>query len=241
VELTELSHNLNFLMEEKGISASNLARAINLPLSSIKKIRNGSTPNPTIATIWPIANYFNVSIEEMIFKNLLVQKIKLQKTSINNLVSINLPVISWEEAVLWPDIQITKRHIVVTEIKFSQHAFALRIKEEVGRFLSGGLLLIEPEFIPSHQDYIIAYKIGVTTPTLKRVLIDGEKKFIQSLVVENNVEIYTDEIKILGVLVEYRQSIKHKPILKYKAQQNNNGFSSENVNGTEDELEIETY
>lgn len=209
MEQSSLCNNLNFLMVEKDISASSLARETNLPLSSIKKIRNGSTPNPTIATLLPIARYFNVALEEMLDNDLLAHKIKWQEKKRGPVSLAHLPVIAWEEVLSWPDVPTIKRHIILSEMKLSSFSFVLRVNgEDLGLFSNGGLLLMDPEATPSHRDYVLVHKKEMTFPYLKRLLIEGDKKFIQSVSIEKNIDVFTDEFNILGVLIEYRQTIK---------------------------------
>ena len=48
--LKKLSDNLNLLMAQSRISASELARNINLPATTIKRIRNQDPVNPTLSS-----------------------------------------------------------------------------------------------------------------------------------------------------------------------------------------------
>ena len=41
-----------------------------VPLSTIKNIRTGVNVNPTIETLIPLANYFNVSLDDIVQDNL---------------------------------------------------------------------------------------------------------------------------------------------------------------------------
>ncbi len=234
-----LCSNLNFLMKEKEISASCLARHVNIPLSSIKKIRNGSTPNPTVATLLPIARFFNVTVEEIVDINLIGCKISLQKRNVNISSPAQIPIIRWEEVISWPDVPVVKRDTIFSEISFSPFAFALYVdREDFGVFASGSLLLIEPQLIPSHRDYILMYDGGMQIPHLRRILIDGEKIFIQSLLIENNVTAYEDNIKNLGVVVEHRHMIKRKPIVKIEFHDGKYINSSEKKKNMENITEL---
>ena len=62
----KLCENLNFLMTKNVLNASELARSTGLPASTIKKIRNHDNPNPTLATLRPLAQYFSISLSQLI-------------------------------------------------------------------------------------------------------------------------------------------------------------------------------
>ena len=62
----KLSQNLNLLMAEARINAEALSRHISLPASTIKKVRNNNDSNPTLSTLTPLANYFSLTISQLI-------------------------------------------------------------------------------------------------------------------------------------------------------------------------------
>ena len=53
-------------MVEVHISADELARRTGIPASTIKKIRNNNSPNPTLNTLLPLAEYFAVSLGQLV-------------------------------------------------------------------------------------------------------------------------------------------------------------------------------
>ncbi len=189
---------------ENNISASKLARDTLLPLTSIKKIRNGTNSNPTIATLLPIAQYFEISIEELV---------TAKKASWNTLTSHQLPIISWEESLMWPQDSTNKYPTPPCEPQLSETAFALRIDSDGwGLFSKGSLLLINPSLSHSHNDYAIVHKKGMQRPTLQKMLIEEEKTFLQSVCISNNLQALTSEHRIIGIVLEYRQTLKTSTI-----------------------------
>src|SRR5580692_3272249 len=61
-----LSDNLNLLMARARLSSSELARQLGIPATTIKRIRNNEQANPTITTLIPIAQYFSISLDQLI-------------------------------------------------------------------------------------------------------------------------------------------------------------------------------
>ena len=204
--LHKLSDNLNLLMTAARISTSQLARRINVPLSSVKKIRKGDNKNPTLATLLPIAEFFSVTLEELVTGN------PLKK--INNLVPVQLPLISWQEILNWPDVVANKQHVVFSENNYSEYAYSLRLEVDCGIFLSNSLLLIEPKIYPLHGDYVVAHREGLASAVLKQFLIEEETSYLRSL----NIAIHTvpmaQNYRILGVVMEYRNTLKKRNQLR---------------------------
>ncbi len=61
-----ISQNLSALMAEKGIKSAELARKIGVGQPVIHRLMTGVTDNPQVYTLQPIAEYFNISIEQLI-------------------------------------------------------------------------------------------------------------------------------------------------------------------------------
>ena len=57
---------LKMIKEEKGLTNAEIATLSNIPLATITRIFNGSTPNPTFETISQIAIALNTSLDEII-------------------------------------------------------------------------------------------------------------------------------------------------------------------------------
>src|SRR3990167_3867835 len=204
--LNKLNDNLNLLMSAARISASQLARRINVPLSSIKKIRKGDNKNPTLATLLPIAEFFSVTLEELIAGN------PLQK--INTAVPVQLPLISWQEALSWPNATFRIQNVILSENGYSKYAYALYLEADWGIFLSNSLLLIEPNNYPLHGDYVIVHKEGLTSAVLKQFLLEEEKPYLKSLNITAHTVSMTENYRILGIVMEHRNTLKKMQPIK---------------------------
>lgn len=211
---TKLANNLNFLIANARISASELARRIELPAATIKKLRTGENSNPTIASLLPIAKFFNLTISQLIGEDL------VKGYNINNLFT--LPLISWEDSILWPTIKTQAKEIIMSEHSYSEDAYSLKIEEENWEnFPKDGLLLIEPNIKAEHKDYIILHKVDQKIPTLKQLLNDTGTFYLKSVVSGYQMLKLSDEYKILGVACEYKKNLRHtiNPTLKTKIKE----------------------
>lgn len=168
--LERLSENLNILMKRGRVTTNTLARQTNIPASTIKKLRNSSNINPTLSTLIPIADYFSLSIERILYDDFSVNAMGLiVKPDI-----YQLPVISWEESILWPQSNDIFRHKkIITEQKFSEQAFALFLNNNDHSLLPGNsFLLIEPTMQAVNNDLVLVY-VPESIPVLKQLLCGG--------------------------------------------------------------------
>lgn len=202
----KLSKNLNSLMAEARINASELARRINVPASSIKRIRNNDNPNPTLSTLAPIAAHFSLTISQLIGDI----PLKLEhRTPSCNLQQQTIPIISWNEAVAWPDVSDAEHTFIAVERQYSKNTFGLVVEENINeRFLKGTLLLIDSEALIEGHDYALILKDNQNKPSIRQIIIEDDQIFLKSLLVDNLIISKSDEYKILGVVMEYRNYLK---------------------------------
>ncbi|EKD72821.1 MAG: Peptidase, family S24 [uncultured bacterium] len=206
----KLCDNLNLLMAEAHISADELSRRIGIPASTIKKIRNRYNPNPTLTTLIPLANYFTVSLNQLVgLEPLPDSRRKGQyKQPIESIR--NIPVISWHEAISWPNSKGKSHPTINTSYEYSKNAYALIVEEEDWENLSQGTaLIIDPSIKPEHRDFAIAYKTGQPIPSLKQLLYDEGQAYLKPVVHGYNITSLSADHSLLGVVVEYKKQLKY--------------------------------
>ncbi len=202
--LIQLRQNLNQLMTEHKINANELARRTGLPASTIKKIRNSDNPNPTVATLLPLSHYFSVTLSQLIGDKATQAK---ETTMINTYKQI--PILSWEKAIHWYDQNRKNYTTVTTEQHYSANAYALIVEESGWTDLAPGTtLFIDPEVRPIHRDFVIVYKEGQVTPTLKQIVFDEESPYLKPIVSGYKTMMLTPDHKFLGVVMEYRKQTR---------------------------------
>jgi SOS-response transcriptional repressor LexA len=208
----KLSDNLNLLMSEIRISADELARRISLPASTIKKIRNRYNPNPTLATLQPLAQFFAVTLGQLVGNEPFPEnRIKGRYKENNNTVT-QLPVLNWDEVLTWPEQNALARATIASEYAYSENAYALIVEEQDWENLfPGTVLLIDPALTPEQRDFVVTYKHGQTSPTLKQVLFDEEQIYLKSVLPSGNIIPLLPEHKLLGVVVEFKKQLRKIP------------------------------
>ena len=63
---TNLTNNLQHLMQNKGITSIDLASALSVSPELIVKLKNGDLNNPSLNTVIGISKYFGVSLEKLV-------------------------------------------------------------------------------------------------------------------------------------------------------------------------------
>lgn len=205
-----LRQNLNLLMDETRLNAEELSRRIGIPASTIKKIRSNKDANPTLSTLTPIAQYFSLTISQLVGDEpFSTNRIKGEyKPTKEHMTQI--PIISWTESIHWPNIQKIPTSIITTEHKYSKTAYALFVEEDDWENLAKGTaLLIDPLIKPDHRDYILVHKNGQLKPTLKQAIFEEGVIYLKSVTSGIGITSLTHQHKILGVVVEYKKYLKN--------------------------------
>lgn len=205
----KLKKNLIALMSDVHLSAEELSRRIGLPASTIKKIRSRSDTNPTLSTLIPIAQYFSLSVSQLIGDEPFPAARIKGTYKPNTQILSQLPLISWEDAITWPEQNIQIISTVTTECIYDQNAYALLIEEDNFENLAKGtVLLIDPKLKPAHRDFIIVYKLGQQAPTLKQALFDDGEIYLKPLISGYKMSLLTSEYKCLGIVIEYKKHLR---------------------------------
>lgn len=201
----KLSANLNLLMAGARLNSNELARRTGIPASSIKKIRNNNNPNPTLSTLAPLANYFSMTVSQLIGDTALSVN---QTPLISTEAPKKAPIITWQESTQWPQIN-TQRYPTISIDQPYDDTYCLPIKDEIGAIFSrGSLVVVAPNTTPQQHDYVIFLKGNQNVPTLKQILIEDDEIFLQSLSIGSHVIKKLSEDKILGVVMECRKYLR---------------------------------
>lgn len=209
----KLSKNLNMLMAESYINAEELSRRVGVPASNIKKIRNNKNLNPTLSTLAPIAEYFCISISQLIGDEPLPKERIKGSYKFDSSKLRFVPIIPWEEVTKWcensSNRNSAKNPCIATEHSYSKNAYALVVTEEDWENLAKDTaLLVDPEVKPEHRDFIIVYKEGQKAPSLKQILFDENLTYLKPVTLGYKMITLMEDHKIFGVVMEYKKHLK---------------------------------
>ena len=206
---TNLNCNLSKLMEDNHISLSILHRNTGVAIPTIKRLQSDPNANPTITTLLPIANFFGITITQLIGNEPLPPGITGYIE--NRAYWLKVPLIEWGQTINWhmQERDFPLNSFVLVDIDIGQNPFALKVEEDDWVPISkGSVLIINTEITPEHKDFAIVHKVGQNSSTLKQVLIDEGKIYLKPMNSHFPTTAFDQDHRFLGVLIQIRKDIK---------------------------------
>ena len=196
LEESQLAINLNFLLEREGIRPAKLARDVSLPPATIQNLRCGDNVNPTLSTLITLAKYFSVSVSQLIGEVPVTESKDKLTAHLKH-----IPILSWEEVWLWPNINVEKIETIIVENYVETIDFALTYLEKSSEnFPENCTLLISYNIKPKHGDFVIVYKSENSKSFLRQWIDEGDEVYLRSLVVGYPLALYTSDYSFVGIV-----------------------------------------
>ncbi len=201
---------LRKLMSREQINATELARRIDLPQPTIHRLLAGKTDDPKISTLHVIAQYFRITIDQLL-GNTPLEGINNFKKSLH---SFAIPVISWSDAInsekfIGNLTEDSWQDWFVIDLEASTLTFGLRSKRSMEpRFPTGSFLAVDPHAKLQDGDLVIVYYENTDEATIREVLLDGPKQQLLSIQDSSISDELTTNIKVLGVVIQTKFSYK---------------------------------
>jgi SOS-response transcriptional repressor LexA len=192
-----VAHNLRRLMSINKVSEAEVSRQTHIPQPTIHKIVSGKTTDPRASTLIALADYFKISIDE------LVTGVELKRQASK---TTSIPIISWSECINAQSILETITHSnwdkwVVTQ-SLSEACYAVLSKPCMEpRFPVGTALVIDPTMKPEDGDVVLAHYANTSEATLREISIDGPTVLLTTLYGNTPPHEMTTDIAIKGVLI----------------------------------------
>lgn len=200
-----IAKNLYTLMLNKGVSEIEIARALNIPVMTIRRVISGETEDPRISTLKIIADYFDASIDSLLDKNQnttsLMKENKTQYIPMLNwdvLKTINtlgdLDLKTWEQ---WYPLATRNN------IHSHQPVFALESRPSMQpRFPQGTLFIMNPNETPMDGDILLIKMRHTNELSLRELAIDSPKWQLQPIVSGSELLFFdkTDH-SIMGIVI----------------------------------------
>ena len=205
-----LSSNLEQLMRIHGnLSVSDLARATNLPQPTLHHILSGSTKKPRKNALEGLANFFSVSIQQLIGKdplpNIIPEAIK------DDLRLRTIPIIQWDVLKNWPQASTTNGHLkeVLLDREVADNSFALVLQDSSMEplFQKNSLLIFDLGKTPIDRDFVIAHLGRDDTILFNRLFNDNNENYIKQNLEDGDaklIKLDSNTDRIIGTLIEVR-------------------------------------
>jgi len=199
------------LMLEIGIKESELARQTGLPQTTINRLLIGATSDPRTNTLKPIANFFGVTIGQLVGEEQINQN-RITGTFIPNNRDAwsHVPIISWEEVISWifkKDSYNIHSHQkwIATERPISNTSFAINSKQFMEpRFRKNSILITDPS--AEYQDgKFVVVSLDNHSITVRQLIFDNSECYLKNFdTTMPTIKLDKTKHQILGVIVESR-------------------------------------
>ncbi|HLB43182.1 MAG TPA: XRE family transcriptional regulator [Gammaproteobacteria bacterium] len=210
--ILEISGILSYLIKQAHISEAELARKVNIPRATINRLVSGRTPDPRASTLNAIAEYFNVSVDQLLGKQPLFLD---NKESIITISHLSIPIITWEETKNWEGI-INKlkpdNHFdwVMVDPAIERGKFAIRVDGESmwPQFQTNTILIMVPEKEAKNRDFVIAYIKKSDEVVFRQLIVEGKYKFLKAINTIFPTIQLEDTDKIIGIVIQTRKDFR---------------------------------
>ncbi len=203
-----LRDNLIRLMKDHETNMTHIYKETGVPVTTIQRICKDPNANPTLASLMPIADFFSITLAQLIGEDPLPNG-KATKSTVKNWT--NVPIISWEQAINWPNLSHSnpEQPHVATEIKVAENTFALEINEDHWeQFHRGSIVIVNPALKPVNRDYVVTHKTGSNHATLKQILLHENDIYLKPMNSDFKTTLMDDSHQILGIVIQVRMNLK---------------------------------
>ena len=197
------------LLARDNINVTELARRIHLPQPTIHRLLTGKTEDPKLSTLSLIANYFLISIDQLLGHTPLSPTADAQSVT-----PLLVPLLTWQEAINYetsiaaPASSNSKKWILI-DGKAGQSTFALSSKRSMEpRFPTDSVFIVDPSIQHSNGDLIVIHYPNTSEATIRELVLDGPKQALISITDNTHSETLTNDIKIIGVITQSRYYYK---------------------------------
>ncbi len=204
---------LKALMFKKNIRPTQLAREIDVPQQTLQRIVSGESPRPHITSLKPIADYFNISVEQLKGEIPLPDElIEFDNVLVKKPTTSQIPLIKWEELHEGFDLaRYSPEEYIIIDNKLSNANFALQMQDASMSpyFPEKSILIFSQDKEIKDRSYVLVLLGDNDTAVFRQILFDGTHRYLKPLNPDLNMfkmQLSKENDKVLGVLVECRHS-----------------------------------
>lgn len=215
-----LSKVLKRLMAEHRVDDAALSEATRVPFTTIARLRANACANPTASSLRPLAEFFGVSISQLLGDHPL--PVAYEDSAFEK-SCYRFPVVRWRGVLPWVSSHRLEtdaiEHWIVTQLPLASGSFATCIENRAytAPFLPGNILIVDPTVVPVSRDIVLIHTPDCADVMLKEIIVDGGHTYLRALHPELK-EIITlrAPYTLCGVVMEVRQPLHDNSGLKGK-------------------------
>lgn len=203
---TKVSNILHMLMGD--MSESALARAVNLPKATIHRVLAGLTPDPRAGTLLPIAQYFNITIEQLMGIVELPSNTPLR--AIGSLGAIEMPFISFDKLGEWlKDNYKAEKFYQITSFSnktMDLNCFITKMNsdEMAPLFSNKTYLIIRKQKTMQVEDIVLVFNTSSNSFLVSKYIELKGEKYLFSANPAYDIINFDHKIELIGIVLEGR-------------------------------------
>jgi transcriptional regulator with XRE-family HTH domain len=169
-----IATNLRKLMTLANINENELGRRTHIKQPIIHRLLSGKNKNPKLLTIKPLADYFMLSVSQLIGEQEIVSSWQGFTTKDHHGWT-EVPLMNWEQFNKLSEHKLSK--FIVTECNISQNAFAIYITDQSMEplFPEKCIVIVEAELEPNNDNYVVIKTANDELILRHFMLISGDK------------------------------------------------------------------
>ena len=191
-EKIKFANRLNLALDRANIAKKGKGRQ--LQMAELFKVSQESARKwlegksfPDTKRIFEIAQQLQVSPEWLLFGIGTPDKAVSESTAVGNSPNwVKVPILTWKEAGEW-EVALPKKYAlprdnwVWTEADIGKNAYALIVESDdmMPRYEPNSLLIVDPEYVPTHKHKVIYLLAEEQTVTCKQLIIDGKRSYLK--------------------------------------------------------------
>ena len=201
-------------MEVRSLNEAQLARAVEMAQPTMHKLMSGATSDPRISTLVPIADYFGVSIDQLLGLAPLDAKMVIS-TEKSAHSAIKLPVLPWDHLIEHREnlskLTLSNWNEWITINKpVNKNGYATRVQNNSfpAPFSNNTVISVDPILPVVNGCYVLVKAANTNSISIKKCLFDGSDIWLMSLIEGIQPILFNkDNWLILGVILEAYSSL----------------------------------
>lgn len=201
-------------MAEMNLTVSELARRTGVAQPVLHRFVSGETYNPNVLSIIPVANFFGVTVTQLLGEELMPAQRVPGSYSVAHSNTHQVPLIDWTILENWRGIdkfnvhKIKYQQVINTEKEVNPSMFALKIADSSmePRFPEGTIIIVDPclKMPVKNRSFVIVYRNKQKIATFKQLLSDGENFYLKSYNSDFKPLLMEKNDQLIGVVIEAR-------------------------------------
>ncbi len=204
----KISETLSHLIKRHNLNTLELSRRTGIGQPVIYRIMSGETDNPKIATVCALADYFKITVNQLIGETPLPGDAK--KTKSKELLGI--PLITWEDVDSWPlsKMKLAKAKKIDSEIDYNPDLYALKMNDDSMEplFSKGTLLIIDASKKARDRSYMIVKCKSQKQSVFRQLLMDDDFQYLKPINPDPDkykMKVFGKDDKYCGALIQAKR------------------------------------